>query len=299
MLGAALTVHLARLGSLIGLSRGVVNPHGHPAVPTETIQHDIGDPGVVEKIVDHRPDFAVHAAAMTDVDGCEEKPQEAFRINAEGAGYVAQACRVLKIPLMAVSTDYVFDGKLSRPYRETDPVAPLSIYGQSKRAGEEAIMAAAPDWMIVRSGWIYGPGGRNFIDSILGRAQKGETLRVVNDQFGSPTYTEDLAQAMAQLLMAWKRSGFSDQTAGLYHVANGFGCSRWELAVKAVHLAGFAGAQVVPVASEEVTRPARRPRNSQLDTSRFAAWVGQPLRSWEAALSAYIESSWRKLTCVS
>jgi dTDP-4-dehydrorhamnose reductase len=256
----------------------------------------VGDPKAIEAIVDERPDLVVHLAAMTDVDGCEENPQEAFRVNADGSAHVAQACHKIGSPLVAVGTDYVFDGESARPYREDDPPHPINVYGASKHLGEQAIRSQASRWMVIRSAWLYGVGGKNFVDRVVEMAQRGGPLRVVNDQFGSPTYTEDLADGMMELLKRWLRSGWSLELGGIYHVVNRFACSRWELAIRILKEIGVS-AEVEPIGSDRVDRPARRPGRCVLATDRFEQVVGRPLRPWWEALSAYLHTTRRTESC--
>ncbi|MGA1526146.1 MAG: dTDP-4-dehydrorhamnose reductase, partial [Planctomycetota bacterium] len=177
---------------------------------------------VRERIAQVRPDVVVHCAAWTDVDGCESDPDRADRINGHGTAHVAEACRSVDARLVAVSTDYVFDGfglldatGAPRAYCTDDPAGPRSAYGRSKLLGEEAVLRTplAAGFYVVRTSWVFGPGGRNFPAAILGRARSGQPLRVVDDQRGCPTFTLDLAEALLDL-------GVSDAVSGIYHAAN-------------------------------------------------------------------------------
>lgn len=229
-----------------------------------------------------RATVVLNCAAYTDVDGCETQGDLARRVNAEGAGNLARACRETGARLLHVSTDFVFDGTADRPYREDDPVAPLSAYGRSKLEGEKAIAAATPDHLIVRVSWLYGPHGRNFVSTILDAARAGKPLRVVTDQLGTPTYTRDLAEALRRLVTLDCR--------GLLHFAQTGVCSRYDYAVEALRLAGMGDVPVERITSDAIAqaRPAKRPAYSALDTSRYRALTGETPRRWEETLADYL-----------
>ncbi len=229
-------------------------------------------------------EFVVNAAAMTAVDRCESETELAWRVNAEAPGAIAELCANLGLQLVHVSTDYVFAGRGDRPWREDDPTAPLSVYGKSKLAGEERVRAAQPDALIVRTAWVFGDGG-NFVRTILGaasRAARGEgpALRVVDDQRGSPTYAQHLAEGILALLEAGE--------SGTYHLANSGVASWWELARAATQAAGLE-VPIEAVTSGAFPRPAPRPAWSVLDLSR-AERAGVLLPSWQKGLRAYLES---------
>jgi dTDP-4-dehydrorhamnose reductase len=226
----------------------------------------------------------VNCAAYTDVDGCETYPDRATQVNSVGAGNLARACHEVGARLLHVSTDFVFDGGQDTPYREDDPPHPVSVYGESKLAGERQVAEANPDHLIVRCAWLYGPRGNSFISTILDRARGGEPLRVVEDQCGTPTYTGDLALAIARLLAL--------QATGVVHFANSGVCTRYEFAREALRLAGLEGAVMEPLRSEDLEdRPARRPPYSALDTGRFTELTGVLPRPWQETLSDYLEET--------
>jgi dTDP-4-dehydrorhamnose reductase len=231
---------------------------------------DVRDDGAVRAAV--RPgDVVVHAAAMTDVDGCERDPAAADAANAGGSANVAATgARVILL-----STDYVFDGRGERPYREEDPTGPLSAYGRSKLAAEHAVLAH-PGNLVVRTAWVYGEG-RNFIRSILAAEAAGRPLRVVSDQCGRPTWAGDLAAALAHLV----RAG----TTGVVHVTgDGEPCTWADLAELVV------GHPVERISSEELAAPAPRPRWSVLDLGRARA-LGVPLADWRDSVRRYVEGA--------
>lgn len=229
-----------------------------------------------------RPDVVINCAAFTRVDECERQVELAMSVNGDGPGIVAAAAREVGARVVHISTDYVFDGSKAGPYVEDDapgPEAALSVYGRSKLAGERAVQAVGGEWLIVRTSWVFGPAGPNFVATILERARTHPELRVVNDQRGRPTYAPDLAGAIVALV--------ERAASGVVHVANGGVCTWFDLARQAVTLAGLP-AQVRPCTSDEFPRPARRPANSVLDTTRFERIVGRPLRGWAEALGEYV-----------
>jgi dTDP-4-dehydrorhamnose reductase len=222
----------------------------------------------------------INCAGYTAVDQAEAEPELAWAVNAEGAEAVARACAQAGAHLVHLSTDYVFDGRGRRPYREDDPPAPLSAYGRSKLAGEERVRRVLPGALIVRSAWLFGPGRADFVDKVLARARQGRRVRVVADQVGSPTYTVDLARALVEL--GRRRVG------GVLHVVNAGQASRYELARQAVRLAGLEVELVEPVSSREYVLPAARPAYSVLDSRRAARLLGGPLPTWLDALRRHL-----------
>jgi dTDP-4-dehydrorhamnose reductase len=242
---------------------------------------DVADRDAVRaRIAAERPAVVIHAAAMTDVDGCERDPVAAFRVNALGALHVAQAAEEVRARLVVVSTDFVFDGEKPSPYYETDAPSPLSVYAESKLAGERYALGAAHRALVVRTAWLYGPGGRNFVDAILAAGASGKPLRVVADQAGSPTRAADLADGIARVLDAG--------LVGVVHLVNTGHATRYELARRALDLAGHASTPVEPITTAEMPRPARRPRHAVLGSRVLAAAGVAPLRHWEEALAAHI-----------
>jgi dTDP-4-dehydrorhamnose reductase len=228
-----------------------------------------------------RPDVVVNCAAYTLVDACETEQEKAFAVNADGVKNLALACRQSGSLLMHISTDYVFDGKKQVPYTETDATRPLSAYGQSKRAGEQYVQENVERHIIIRSSWLYGSGGNNFVKTILRLAQDQKELRVVDDQRGSPTWTRDLSRAIKALL--------DSDAHGIYHVSNQGSCTWYEYARRIVEHAGL-GVKVRPITTDELKRPAPRPAYSVLDCGRFIREIGSALRTWENALDEYMQA---------
>jgi dTDP-4-dehydrorhamnose reductase len=204
------------------------------------------------------PDAVVHAGAWTNVDGCETDPDRAYAVNALGTRHVAEGARMVGARVCYISTDYVFDGAGQAPYREWDAVGPVSVYGRSKLAGEAVL---GPDDTIVRTSWVCGRHGRNFVKTILGMAAEGKTLTVVDDQHGCPTFTEDLAGMVRQLVVG--------RRPGLFHVTNQGPTTWFRFARDAVEVAGLNPALVTPITTDEMQppRPAPRPAFSVLDNA--------------------------------
>ncbi|MBI3271035.1 MAG: dTDP-4-dehydrorhamnose reductase [Planctomycetes bacterium] len=227
------------------------------------------------------PSVVINCAALTDVDGCETAAgrEAAFRVNATLAGGLARLCAASGIRLLHLSTDYVFDGTRAEPYREEDTPNPKSVYGTSKRRGEEAVLEAHPGALVVRTAWLYGPAGRkNFVEAILRLAREREFLEVVDDQRGSPTHAPDLARALLGLARL--------PATGIVHATNA-GSTTWHgFARKILELSGVAR-EVRAITTTQLGRPAPRPANSVLDCARLAA-LGIRLRPWEEALGAYL-----------
>jgi dTDP-4-dehydrorhamnose reductase len=233
-----------------------------------------------ERMREARPDAVIHAAALTDVDYCEAHEEEAYRVNGEGTGNLAEAASAAGALLIYYSTDYLFDGASAEGYREEDAPHPLSVYGKSKRMGENLVRDAGAHHLILRTSWLFGCNGKNFIRTIVGIAREGKALRVVDDQRGSPTYTRDLAERTAVLLQAGCR--------GTYHVTNRGACTWYELACRSVAWAGVAGADVTPVTTREFPRPAPRPACSILRHARMEREQLPPMRPWEEAVQDYL-----------
>ncbi|QDU67424.1 dTDP-4-dehydrorhamnose reductase [Engelhardtia mirabilis] len=237
----------------------------------------------VERLFDCIDDLVgvIHPAAYTAVDKAEEEPGLARAVNAAAAQIVARACASRGLPLVVVSTDFVFDGTGERPYREDDAPNPTSVYGATKLEGEQLALAANPGrTAIVRTQWLYGPGGNHFPGTMLRLASERDQLRVVSDQVGSPTSTLELSPALWDVLVRG--------AAGVYHAACEGRASWYDLAVATLAEAGVTGVKVDPCTTDEFPRPAKRPAYSVLDCSKLAALRGAPLAPWREALARFL-----------
>jgi dTDP-4-dehydrorhamnose reductase len=270
------------LGSGGMLGRAVVRDAarlGHDVVALAHQDLDITDTEHVERVVGAAsPRAVVNCAAFTDVDGAETNGARALRVNSEGAGYVARAAAEAGARVVHVSTDYVFDGTKREPWLESDPVAPLQAYGRTKLAGEEAVAAANPEHAIVRTAWLFGAGGANFVDTMLRLGAEREEVAVVTDQCGHPTWTGHLAPALVEMA---ERDG----DVGVFHATGPGHCTWYEYAVEIFHRAGTR-TRVVPTTSDRVARPARRPAYSVLGSERDPAVVLPP---WQEGVQAYLD----------
>jgi dTDP-4-dehydrorhamnose reductase len=307
MLGQAVTAELMLRGCIV--------------IPTDLPEADLTDEAVAQRLFDAvRPTRVIHCAAYTAVDRAESDAETCRRVNAEMPAVVARACARVGAAMLLVSTDFVFDGRaVGRPYREDDTPRPVSVYGQTKLDGERAVAAALERHQIVRTAWLYGPGKRNFVSAMLERLWRGERLRVVDDQTGSPTYTLDLAAALADLCGAGvagaagtvggpaatgeagaagatKGAGFSSsagasdaaRATGTFHLVNA-GRTTWcGLTRRAAELAGLTPEDVEAIPTSDYPTAARRPVWSVLDCSRAWSLGVPPMRPWGEALADYV-----------
>nr|MBN1228345.1 dTDP-4-dehydrorhamnose reductase [Anaerolineae bacterium] len=240
---------------------------------------DMTDPEQVDKVfADFNPDVVIHSAALTNVDYCAENPAEAVRVNGFGTYNVAVAGAVAGALMVAISTNEVFDGLVNRPYLEYDRRNPANPYGYSKWVAEQVVERFAGHYMIVRTSWLYAPGGANFIHKILTRARSGEPLRVVTNEVGSPTYVNDLARAVIELIRTNRQ--------GVYHLVNEGGCSRYDFARAILELADL-DIPIEPITSDAFERASSPPPYAPLDNV-FAAALGVKMRPWQEALAEYI-----------
>lgn len=229
-----------------------------------------------------RPQLVINCAAYTDVDGCETDRAIALAVNGDGPGNLAQACRECNAKLVHISTDFVFDGKKDMPYLPDDPTGPLSVYGESKLAGETAVRQNLEDHIIIRISWLFGKHGKNFVATIRRLARERESLEVVNDQVGSPTYAADLAQAIFHLVKV--------DAIGTFHFCNEGICSWYDFAIEIVRQSNLP-AKVRPVGSDKFPRPASRPGWSVLDTAKYRQTTRRSIRPWQDALADYLRDS--------
>lgn len=268
------------------LGRDVVRElqkRGHKVTAPSSRKMDIIREASVRKIfAEIKPEAVIHCAAWTDVEGAEDAPEICRAVNVLGTENVARQCAKRAIPLMYISTDYVFSGKGDHFQKTEEEKAPLNQYGRSKYEGELAVQAELEKYFIVRTSWIFGRGKKNFVDKILKQAdaqKKNAAILVVNDQTGSPTYTRDLAALLADMIVTEKY--------GVYHASNEGICTWYGFAGKIMELSGKTG-KLQPVSSDELSLKAERPHNSRLDKSGLAEAGFTRLSGWEDALERYL-----------
>lgn len=251
-----------------------------PVLPDVSyVSLDLTDAGQIRAVLtEARPEAVIHCAAYTAVDDAEENPALCYLINESASETIAKLCGELDAALLYTSTDYVFDGSGSRPWTPKDVPAPLNVYGASKYAGERAVLRFAPKHFIVRISWTYGKNGNNFVKTMLSLGQKTDTVRVVNDQIGSPTYIPDLTVLLAALIESGRY--------GIYHAASRGFCSRYEFACEIFRLAKLP-VTVLPVESSAFPTKALRPKNSRMDTKKLSENGFYELPSWQDGIKRY------------
>jgi dTDP-4-dehydrorhamnose reductase len=265
---------------------------GDSVIALGRAQLDLAAPESLDPAVQAaRPDVIVNAAAYTAVDTAEQEPMAATLVNAIGAGQLASCARKFGLPIVHLSTDYVFDGRQSRPYTEQDAVAPLGAYGRSKAAGERAVAAATSDHAIIRTAWVYSSFGRNFVDTMLRLARTRSPIRVVADQHGAPSYAIDVAEGILTVAQNLIERRSEPARRGVFHMT-ATGATTWaDFATLIFDLAAQRGgpsAEVEPVTTSEYAAAAPRPANSCLDCSKLARIHGVVLPPWQTSLAACI-----------
>ena len=246
---------------------------------------DLGEMDVTKKeevmsiLPQLEPDIVVHTAAFTDVDRCEQEPEKAFLINGTGTANMVSACEKIGCSLAYLSTDFVFSGGKKGLYMEEDNPEPVNVYGKSKLAGEKEA-AKLENFFIIRTAWLYGRGGRNFVTAILEKARSKDILRVVDDQVGSPTYTVDLSEMLARVI--------EGASFGIYHISNEGTCSRFDFAMEILKAVNIRGVEIIPIKSLELTSPAKRPANSALGDFRLEHEGFGNMRNWKLALAEFL-----------
>ncbi len=262
-LGQALAVRLVAAGDVTAMGRA---------------EADFADTEMVRQVVrDVRPELIVNAAAYTAVDKAESEPELAMRVNTTSVGALGEEAAKIGARVIHYSTDYVFNGAKPSPYVETDATAPLNVYGESKLAGENALLGSGAQALVLRTSWVYAARGRNFVHTMLRLGAERPQLRVVDDQIGAPTSAEDLADATVKLIAGWTVQ------SGVYH-ATALGAVSWAgFARQIFKLAGLP-TEVVPIATEEYSTPAARPRNSRLDCGKLFADFSVALPEWQTGL---------------
>lgn len=266
------------------LGHDVVNEltkRGIESIGVDIEEMDITDAEIVKQVITQSaPDAVVHCAAYTAVDAAEENEAVCRKVNADGTRNIAEVCRSLDIKMLYLSTDYVFDGKGERPWEPEDERHPLNVYGQTKYEGELAIQENLEKYFIVRIAWVFGVNGSNFIKTMLKLSQTHKRITVVNDQYGSPTYTYDLARLLVDMILTDKY--------GIYHATNEGVCSWYEFACEIFKKADIP-MEVVPVTTEEYGAKAKRPANSRMNRDKLIQNDFDKLPPWQDALERYLK----------
>jgi len=276
-------MHVLLVGAAGQLGRALVNVYQQRATDYVTLwarpEFDITQPTVADQVATLAPDVVINAAAWTNVDGAETQPDAAYAVNTLGPKYLALGCKRCGATLVHVSSNEVFAGHVGQFYREYDQPGPRSVYARSKLGGELAAQQILDQLFVVRTAWLFGPGGANFPSKITTAADKHGQLRVVADEVGNPTYAPDVAEAIVQLL--------TTQHYGLYHLVNGGYASRFDLAQATLQANGRGHIPLTPIAAADWPRPAPPPLHAVL-INQAAAALGIELRPWQAALQAYV-----------
>ncbi|QXE89112.1 dTDP-4-dehydrorhamnose reductase [Geomonas subterranea] len=268
------------VGSKGMLGQELMALYGDAARGVDVDEIDITDLESVQRVLlTLKPSVVINAAAYTDVDGCQSNTEQAMMVNSEGVGFLAMISKEIGAKLVQVSTDYIFDGQKGSPYLEDDLAAPLSVYGESKLGGEMNTWFN-PDHLIVRTQWLYGHGGKNFVETMLKLGAEKKELTVVDDQIGSPTWTRDLALAIKALL--------DKGCQGTYHAANS-GFVSWNGFAKEIFRLAGLDVAVLPMTTGQLNRPAPRPLYSTLDCGKLQQDTGFVPQPWQDALKRYLE----------
>jgi len=277
--------HSARMKIVITGSEGMLGydvkglKRKHTLLCIDIDNFDIADSKIVDYLLEEKPEFIYHLAAYTNVDRAETERDEARAANIKGTKNIVKACQRLDIPVLFISSDYVFDGTKEAPYIETDSPNPINFYGSTKKQGEDIIKNTLTKFFIVRTSWLFGKNGKNFVKTIKNIANLRKRIEIVNDQYGAPTYTKDLAYAL-EMFIPSKRYG-------IYHITNS-GKTNWFNYAKTIVSLYKNKTEITPVSSTKFKRPAKRPFNSLLDNSLFEQTFNYRMPSWKDALNRYL-----------
>ena len=265
---------------MLGWDLNRVLSENHEMILTDIPSLDITDLNQVKSYINrYKPDIIINSAAFTDVDGCESKEKLAYEVNSIGPKNLAIASREINSKLIHISTDYVFNGENDKPYIESDETGPINVYGETKLQGEELIRNTFDNHVILRTSWLYGINGNNFVKTMLELSKSHDEISVVDDQRGSPTYTSDLAIAISELL--------ENDYHGTYHLTNSENCSWFEFAKEIFEISNIE-VDVKPVVTDEFPRPAKRPKYSVLNNQKWKKSGLTPLRSYKEALNDFL-----------
>jgi dTDP-4-dehydrorhamnose reductase len=282
MLGKALTKRLAAGSGVIGLSKS-----GREG----SLRCDLSDPAQVARFfAENNPHAVIHTAAYSDVDGCERDPKLAHESNALAVKYLAEACSSKNIPLVHVSTDYVFDGQKKMPYVENDATCPVNIYGMTKLEGEYYALRCAAPSAVVRTSWLFGAGNpQNFVNAIIERLRSGSPVSVLDDQEDSPTYVEDLSEAIEKIVLRLLSGKSGKNEENIFHVCNAGSATRYAMTLKIREFLGLKNVRVEKTDRSQIkNRLAIRPAYCVMSTERYQKTFHTKLRSWEEALREYV-----------
>ena len=271
-LGRALRTRLNKEYKIVGVNRNLA---------------DITDrKRILDIVINYNPNIIIHTAAYTDVDACQMSPDEAYNVNVGGTENVAHAAQKSNSSLIYISTDYVFDGEKNGPYKEADLANPINIYGKTKLEGEKIIQNIMKKYLIIRTSWLFGKGKKSFVESIIKKTKQSDAISVVEDKYAAPTYTHDLADAIAKLIIFFKKR---NSWGEIFHITNSGFCSWLEYAKKILEYAKIDGIEIIPIKRHEVGFKANRPKNSVLDNTKYKEIIGVFLRPWQEALKEYIQ----------
>lgn len=284
MLGTELVSQLGSKHDLVGVGR---RPAGHLKIAFH-VENVADFQGMRRLVQAERPRIVLHAAAMTEVDPCESDRKQALTDNFESTRCVTETANAVGALVVYFSTDFVFDGKKSKPYTEEDIPRPLSVYGETKLLGERYLRLRGKRFFILRASWLFGKHGDDFPKKVLRQAEAGRSFRMVTDQVGNPTFSRDLAEAVAKMIDVLRERGEGKENQ-IYHMANQGSVSRFELAKFILKRKNYPVELVQPILSDEVLRPAGRPKNSCLSTDKLKKDFGIQLRSWQEAMEAYLQ----------
>lgn len=284
MLGTDLSALLAEDNHIVGVD--ITDPPDPERMPHSFHKASITDAArMMEVMEEETPELVIHTAAWADVDGCEKEPKKAEEVNTKGTFNTAKAAARVGAPMIFISTDFVFNGKKTTPYSETDTPDPISVYGRTKYEAERELESIMGSYVILRISWLFGRNGKNFVNTIISKAGFQNKISVVNDQTGSPTYTKDISQAIRKLL----ETDLSSRR-DIFHVSNSGSCSWYEFAKRILEVKGIKRVKVEPVSSKDLARPAARPPFSVLDNTKFETETGYMMRPWQEALEVYLKN---------
>ena len=289
MLGCDLCKEFSAAGEVSGLARGLrEKKHCHAS---ELLAADITDRDRIMEIArELKPEAVINSAAIADVDFCELNPEEAFKVNAEGAKNTVDAAEAAGAVFIQISSDYVFDGEKGSEYTEDDRPNPINVYGESKLAAEDYVRSSSGRYAIIRSSWMFGAWGNNFVDFVIESAQDGKKIRAISEKFGNPTYTADLAKAVFDLTKGIKEG---KSPSGIYNISNSGVCSRYDFAKEILDFCKL-DADLKAISAKEAGGPALRPGLSALDNTKIAKALGYRLRDYKEAFREYVKTRKRR-----